>query len=88
MWFDGTTKRAGFTTTALSKAQIMQALALALEQEALAVPLDYRDELLAYEVSMGSIQPRFSAPEGQHDDRVVSLALAYFGAAQPAAVFI
>jgi hypothetical protein len=88
VWFDNKSKRAGFWTSAASKAMIMQGLALALEKRQLTVPVDYRDELLAYEVQMGSIQPKFSAPDGRHDDRVVSLALAWFGAAQPPAIFI
>ncbi len=88
VWFDSKSKRAGFWTSASSKAMIMQGLAVALERRQLAIPVDYRDELLAYEVQMGSIQPRFGAPDGRHDDRVMSLALAWFGASQPPAVFI
>lgn len=88
VWYDARAKRGGFTTTATSKAQIMQALALALEQKSIAVPIEYRGELAAYEAVFGGVSPRFGAPEGQHDDRVMSLALAYFGAAQPAAIFV
>lgn len=72
----------GFNTSATTKPPLMQTLALALEQGSIAIPLEYRDELLAYEIHTGSFTPRFSAPTGMHDDRVMSLALAYHGALQ------
>jgi hypothetical protein len=49
-----------------------------LEHEGFLVPKDYADELRAYEVeTMATGHPKFSAPDGQHDDRVISLALCW-----------
>lgn len=69
----------GFNTTATTKPELIMGLASALEHEGFLVPVDYKDELLAYEVemSMGG-HAKFSAPVGQHDDRVISLALCWY----------
>jgi hypothetical protein len=67
----------GFSTTATTKAGLIQGLAAALEHEKFLVPVDYADELRAFEVDTSSGHPKFSAPEGQHDDRVISLALCW-----------
>lgn len=75
----------GFMTTALSKPQLIQALASALEHDGFKAPADYADELLSYEVELSaSGSPRFSAPTGQHDDRVMSLALCWWSMARGA----
>lgn len=72
---------AGFVTTATSKPRLIQALAAALERGDLTVPAEYADELRSYQVDVGAGgNPRFSAPPGQHDDRVISLALAWWAA--------
>lgn len=72
-----------FTTTNASKAEIIDALTLALEKgelRLLNVPI-LIDELQAYEAErLPSGMLRYSAPEGYHDDCVISLALAWSGA--------
>lgn len=72
-----------FTTTNASKAKIIDALSLAFEKQSLRV-LDNPvliGELQAYEAQRlpGGLL-RYSAPEGLHDDCVISLALAWHGA--------
>jgi phage terminase large subunit-like protein len=73
-----------FTTSNASKGLIIDALALAFERGTLRIPDDARllGELQAYESERlpgGMI--RYSAPDGMHDDYVMSLALAWSGAA-------
>ena len=80
-----------WTATNASKAAVVQALALAIEQGDVTLLDDQVQtaELLAFESSVtvtGMV--RYSAPSGQHDDTVMGLALAYLGsqlatAAQP-----
>lgn len=69
---------AGFNTTQQSKAQLIEGLALDIEREQLLVPVEYADELKAFELLGRSPNglPKYGAPEGAHDDRVISLALA------------
>jgi hypothetical protein len=71
-----------FTTTNASKAQIIDGLALAFERSEISI-LDnpiLLGELMAYEMErLPSGMLRYSAPESQHDDCVVSLALAWYG---------
>jgi len=69
----------GFTTTNATKAQIIEALALAFERGDLAILPDpvLIGELQAYEMDrLPSGMVRYGAPEGMHDDTVMSLALA------------
>jgi len=69
----------GFNTTATSKPALIQKLASGLEHDGFNVPLDYADELKSYEVMQSpSGHAQFSAPPGYHDDRVISLALAWW----------
>jgi hypothetical protein len=73
----------GFTTTNASKALIIDGLALAFERGELAILDDAQliAELQAYEAERlpgGMI--RYGAPEGMHDDCVISLALAWSAA--------
>jgi hypothetical protein len=72
-----------FTTTNATKAQIIDALALAFERGDLTIP-DHAEliaELQAYDMErLPSGLIRYSAPEGMHDDIVISLALALYGA--------
>lgn len=78
-----------FHTTNASKAQAIEALALAIENHVLALPTDpraefLRQELLAFEserLPSGAI--RYAAPPGQHDDGVMALAIAWSGASVP-----
>jgi hypothetical protein len=68
----------GFNTSATTKPELIQDLANGLEHSGFKVPKDYADELRAYEVEMStSGHPKFSAPQGLHDDRVISLALCW-----------
>jgi len=73
----------GFTTTNQSKAEIVNALALALEQEEIRILSEPQliNELQAFEMTrLPSGKWRYSAPEGVHDDCVMSLALAWWAA--------
>lgn len=71
-----------FTTTNATKAAIIEGLALAFERKQIAL-FDHRiliDELEAYEnTRLPSGLLRYSAPDGMHDDCVMSLALAWSG---------
>lgn len=72
-----------FLTTNATKAAAVDALALAFERGELRIPNDpvLIGELQAYEMEhLPSGLIRYSAPEGLHDDCVVSLALAWQGA--------
>ncbi len=69
----------GFQTTAISKAQIITQLMLAFEQNDIKIlnnPV-LVSELQNYEaVRLPGGSLRYSAPDGQHDDTVMALALA------------
>jgi len=66
----------GFNTSATTKPQLIQRLAAAIEHDGFLVPVEYADELRSYQVSVGeSGHAKFGAPDGAHDDRVISLAL-------------
>jgi phage terminase large subunit-like protein len=72
----------GFTTTAASKTNAIEALALAFEKGEIKIlpePI-LVNELQAFEMTRlpgGGL--RYAAPQGLHDDCVMSLALAYWG---------
>jgi len=71
-----------FTTTNASKAQAIDALALAFERGDLQILPDpvQIGELQGYEAQrLPSGMLRYSAPEGMHDDTVIALALAWHG---------
>jgi hypothetical protein len=72
-----------FTTTNASKAKIIDALSLAFERRTIEILNDPAlvGELQAYEAERlpGGLL-RYSAPEGMHDDCVMSTALAWHGA--------
>lgn len=73
----------GFETTNLTKAKIIDALALAFEQGKITIINDdvLVNELVAYTSErLQSGLVRYSAPEGLHDDTVIALALAWHGA--------
>jgi hypothetical protein len=74
---NGLDNKPGWLTTATSKAVLIQGLASALETGQFAAPVEYADELRSYEMEIGSTNMKFGAPQGQHDDRVISLALAW-----------
>ncbi len=74
-----------FTTTATSKGPLIEALALALERDELAILPDAAlvNELGAYRLErLPSGRFRYGAPPGGHDDCVIALALAWHGAQQ------
>lgn len=69
-----------FTTTNASKRAIIDALALAFEKSDIAIPSDaaLKSELEAFEVrTLPSGAVTMSAPDGMHDDCVMSLAIAW-----------
>ena len=72
-----------FTTSNASKGEIIEALAAAFEHRSLRIPNDAGliTELQAYESKRtpGGLVT-YGAPNGMHDDRVMSLALAYYAA--------
>jgi len=71
-----------FTTTNASKAMAIDALALAFERGSITIPnhAALLGELQAFEAkSLPSGMTRYAAPEGLHDDCVISLALAWQG---------
>jgi phage terminase large subunit-like protein len=75
-----------FQTTNASKTAIIDGLALTLERAELKLLHEevLLNELLAYEAErLPSGLLRYSAPEGLHDDCVIALALANYGASQP-----
>jgi len=87
---DGLPVRA-FTTTNATKAAIIDALALAFERGDISILADpvLVGELQAYEATqLPSGMLRYSAPEGIHDDCVMSLALAWNAVASPREVLI
>jgi phage FluMu gp28-like protein len=71
-----------FTMTARSKGPLIDALALAIEKEAIAL---LPDETLLNELAAYTLEPRagggyrYSAPSGLHDDTVIATALAWQG---------
>jgi hypothetical protein len=77
-----------WTATNATKAAVIQALSLAIEQGEVTLLDDptQRGELQAFESSTTQTGlVRYAAPEGMHDDTVIALALAWSGAAQEAA---
>ena len=69
-----------FNTSNSSKAQIIESLAAAFDHRSIAIYDDRTliDELEAYEGErLPSGQMRYGAPDGVHDDTVMSLALAW-----------
>lgn len=72
-----------FTTTNATKAQVIEALALAFEQGSIKIIPDpvLIAELQAYELErLPSGLIRYGAPASMHDDTVIALALAYYAA--------
>jgi hypothetical protein len=68
----------GFNTTSITKSQLIMALALGMDKKEPRLPKEYAGEMRAYEVEVTTTNPKFSAPDGQHDDRVISSALAWW----------
>jgi hypothetical protein len=78
----------GFNTLPSTKPDLIMRLALAMQKKQIQLPVEYADELRAYEVEVMAANPRFSAPQGQHDDRVIAAALAWYNASIPIQVFL
>ena len=80
-----------FTTTNASKAEIIDLLALAFEQRTLSIlpnPI-LLNELKAYEAErLPSGLIRYGAPDGMHDDCVMALAMAWYGAQRDGAAVV
>ena len=77
-----------FVTTNASKQAIIDQLSLAFEQRSIRIPNDpvLIGELQSYECKrLPSGLYRYSAPEGMHDDCVMSLAIAWSGVAKESA---
>ncbi len=77
---------APFQTTNASKSAIIESLALAFERGLISIPNDpvLIGELQAFQASpLASGLMRYSAPAGQHDDCVMSLAFAWAGLTAP-----
>lgn len=77
-----------FNTTNATKTAIIDGLALAFERGDIAILPDPTliGELQAYEMErLPSGLLRYSAPDGLHDDTVMSLALAWYGIGKPTA---
>ena len=69
-----------FATTTATKQPLIERLALAFEHEAIGIPDDtvLVSELMAYDSErLAGGGMRYSAPEGQHDDTVMAVALAW-----------
>lgn len=78
----------GFTTTSDTKAEVIQALALAFERGEIRIPNDpvLIAELESFEANrLPSGKWRYSAPDGMHDDTVIALALAWHATVAQAA---
>ena len=74
-----------FKTTNASKSAVVEALAVAFEQETIRIPNDpvLIGELQAFEMErLPSGMMRYKAPEGMHDDMVMSLCFAWSYAAK------
>jgi hypothetical protein len=81
----------GFNTTSVTKRQIIESLALAFETGEVHIPPDEGliAELQAFEATiLPSGVSRYAAPAGMHDDRVMSLALAWSGVASSEIGFV
>jgi hypothetical protein len=73
----------GFQTTNATKQEIISSLQLAFEQQSIKVLNDAEvtSELMAYQAErLPSGLMRYSAPDGMHDDIVMSLAIAWHAA--------
>lgn len=73
----------GFYTSAQSKAELIFRLSNAIEKREILLPREYADELRAFEVMTTKAVPKFSAPDGLHDDRVIAAALAVWASYVP-----
>ena len=78
-----------FDMNRTTKREIIELLAVAFETETFFIPADEPliDELASIEMNLTKQgHPQYAAPEGSHDDRVMSLALAHWGIAYRPAI--
>jgi hypothetical protein len=68
----------GFIFSSPSKQMLMEGLAYAIQNKLISFPEFYVDELEAFEYEATRTGVKYSAPEGVHDDKVCSLALAWY----------
>jgi hypothetical protein len=76
----------GFKFTKVSRMNLLNNLAILLEQDKIKIPDDEGliSELESFQYSLGETgKIKVKAPEGLHDDRCISLALAVWGATFP-----
>jgi phage FluMu gp28-like protein len=76
----------GFTTTNSTKMEIIEKLALAIEKEEVGLLNDPKliQELIAYTQERSpSGLVKYGAPQGEHDDCVMALAIAFHGVSSP-----
>jgi hypothetical protein len=66
-----------FIYTSRSKQQLMEGLAMGIQEGKLWYPKEYLEELEIFEMEHTRTGVKYSAPEGAHDDQVNSLALAW-----------
>lgn len=66
-----------FIYTSKSKQQLMEGLAMGIQEGKLWYPKEYLEELEIFEMEHTRTGVKYSAPEGAHDDQVNSLALAW-----------
>lgn len=72
------TRTEGFKFSSQSKQQLMEGLASAFQQSKIGIPSGWlQDECEAFEYVHTRTGTKYAAPEGQHDDGVCSLALAW-----------
>lgn len=68
----------GFKFTELSRQQLLEGLAVGIQQQKLTYPQEAADELEQFEFVYSLSGVKYRAPDGEHDDRVMALALAYY----------
>ncbi len=76
----------GFKFTEVSRQNLLNNLAILLEQDKIKIPDEEGliAELESFQYSLSETgKIKVKAPEGLHDDRVMSLALSVWGATQP-----
>lgn len=76
----------GFKFTETSRQNLLNNLAILLEQDKIKIPADEGliSELEAFQYTLSdSGKVKVKVPDGMHDDRVMSLALSVYGATQP-----
>ena len=77
----------GFNTTATTKPALIDGLAGAFENSGFLVPAAAKGELSAYEIELSeNNRYKYSAPDNQHDDWVMALAILWHAMARPVGV--